>query len=107
MYSSNDEGEGGLQMYEYPLNDSWSTQEIVTVVNLLSAVETAYEKGIELAKFQQYYQAFKQVVTSIGEEKRIDKSFAQASGYSLYRVVTQMKQLQTGNNAKRKQIIKL
>lgn len=93
-------------MYEYPLNDSWATQEIVTVINLLTAVETAYEKGIALHEFQSLYRDFKQVVTSIGEEKRIDKSFAQASGYSLYRVVTRMKQLQVEQRAD-KTIIKM
>ena len=84
-----------MQNYEYPLNPDWSTAEIVAVVDLLAAVEQAYEGGIECELFRTRYQAFKQIVTSIGEEKRIDRSFTQASGYSLYRVVQAMKQGQT------------
>lgn len=68
--------------YEYPLNPDWTTQEIVNVVNLLSAVERVYESGMALSDFQQAYQNFKQIVTSIGEEKRIDSRFQQVSGYS-------------------------
>lgn len=90
-----------MQNYDYPLNPDWTTQEMIAVVELLSAVEAAYEDGIALATFQARYDAFKQIVTSIGEEKRLDKSFHQASGYSLYRAVQAMKQAQQSSNAKK------
>ena len=89
--------------YEYPLNPDWTTQEIVNVVNLLSAVERVYESGMALSDFQQAYRNFKQIVTSIGEEKRIDSRFQQVSGYSLYRVVQEMKRLEKETASSKKQ----
>lgn len=80
-----------MQHYDYPLNPDWTTEEIVAVVELLALVEQAYEQGVAVSAFAQKYQRFKQIVTSIGEEKRIDRTFQQASGYSLYRTVQQMK----------------
>ena len=92
--------------YEYPLNPDWTTQEIVNVVNLLSAIERVYESGMALSDFQQAYRNFKQIVTSIGEEKRIDSRFQQVSGYSLYRVVQEMKRLEkeTASSKKHKKL---
>ena len=89
--------------YEYPLNPDWTTQEIVNVVNLLSAIERVYESGMALSDFQQAYRNFKQIVTSIGEEKRIDSRFQQVSGYSLYRVVQEMKRLEKETASSKKQ----
>lgn len=73
--------------YQYPLDYTWRQEELVVVMKLWNLVEAAYEKGIPLAEFQAGYQAFKKVVPSIGEEKRLGKEFQQESGYSLYRVV--------------------
>lgn len=94
-----------MQHYDYPLNPDWTTDEIVAVVELLASVEQAYEQGIDVQQFAQKYQRFKQIVTSIGEEKRIDRSFQQASGYSLYRTVQQMKAHLP--NAKTKTMLKM
>lgn len=73
--------------YSYPLDYEWSHEEMATVIKLWNAVEAAYERGIETATFQATYRDFKQVVKSIGEEKRLGKEFEEVSGYSLYRVV--------------------
>ncbi|MTD38726.1 hypothetical protein GIX45_08800 [Erwinia sp. CPCC 100877] len=85
-----------MKDYQYPLDLDWSTEEMVIVTNLWSAVEAANEQGIDATAFLKSYQAFKQVVKSIGEEKRLGKEFEKASGYSLYRTVQQAKKQQTG-----------
>lgn len=78
-----------MKEYQYPLDLDWTTDEMVKVVNLWDALETSYETGINAAVFLEKYREFKEVVRSIGEEKKLGKEFEQASGYSLYRTVQQ------------------
>lgn len=73
--------------YSYPIDLEWSHEEMNTVITLWNAVEAAYEKGIATEQFQEAYRNFKQIVKSIGEEKRLGREFEEVSGYSLYRVV--------------------
>ncbi|MBD8088360.1 UPF0223 family protein, partial [Limosilactobacillus sp. c11Ua_112_M] len=35
------------KQYSYPLDFSWSTEEISSVLSFLNRVEEAYEKGVE------------------------------------------------------------
>ncbi|MBV7390283.1 MULTISPECIES: UPF0223 family protein [Enterococcus] len=83
-----------MDNYSYPLDDDWSTEEMVTVVQFLNLVEKAYEEGIQTDTFLAGYKDFKTVVKSIGEEKRIGRSFEQTSGYSLYQSVKTAKNTQ-------------
>lgn len=77
------------QSYDYPLNTDWSTSEIITVMRLYEAVETAYERAIQKERFLADYRAFKQIVRSKSEEKQLDQAFGKATGYSIYRTVQQ------------------
>ncbi|WP_163652469.1 UPF0223 family protein [Listeria sp. PSOL-1] len=81
--------------YGYPLNPDWTNEEITTVIAFLEAVERAYEKGISVQEVKEKYHAFKEVVPSIGEEKRIGKQFEEASGYSPYQVMQNIKNATT------------
>lgn len=72
--------------YNYPLDYTWSTDDILDVVSLYNAVEQAYEKGISKEDFLTAYRRFKNVVGTKSEEKQIDKEFEEVSGYSIYRV---------------------
>ena len=76
-----------MSNYNYPLDLEWSHQEMGAVVSLWNAVESAYEGGIGREEFLKKYRAFKEVVPSIGEEKRLGNTFEKTSDYSLYRVV--------------------
>lgn len=99
-----------ISNYEYPIDSDWSTDEIVKVIELLTAVEQAYEGGIELKQFQAKYRSFKEVVTSKSGEKQLDKSFNAESGYSIYQVVKTMQQLlkeKPDNRSSKPIIIKL
>ncbi|EFR97378.1 hypothetical protein NT05LI_1300a, partial [Listeria ivanovii FSL F6-596] len=55
----------------------------------------AYEKGIETQELKEKYRAFKQVVPSKGEEKRLGADFEKASGYSAYKVMQLVKNATT------------
>lgn len=84
------------QSYSYPLDLSWSTEEITSVLHFFNQVEKAYETKVELNTFWRAYEAFKTVVPSKSEEKRLDKAFLQASGYSTYRAVQAAKSQSEG-----------
>ena len=82
--------------YNYPLNPEWSTEEMISVVNMWSVLEEAYEKKVKAEDFLKTYTQFKAVVKSIGEERQLGREFEEVSGYSLYHVVKQARQQKTG-----------
>lgn len=84
--------------YSYPLNSDWNQDDIVKVIALYNAVETAYEHGIKREDFLQKYRAFQQVVPMKMEQKQLDKDFEFESGYSIYQVFKQSQKAK--NNGK-------
>lgn len=72
--------------YSYPLDEDWTQDEIVKVIELYNAVEKAYESGVNRDVFLQKYRSFQQVVPMKMEQKRLDKEFELQSGYSIYQV---------------------
>ncbi|EHU8859776.1 UPF0223 family protein [Enterococcus faecalis] len=85
-----------MKDYQYPLDLDWTTEEMVIVTNMWTAVEQANETGLPVDKFLTTYQQFKTFVKSIGEEKRLGREFENASGYSLYRTLQQAKKQGSG-----------
>lgn len=85
-----------MEDYNYPLNPEWTTDEMVSVVNLWSKLEEVYEKKVSAEDFLKVYDNFKKVVKSIGEERQLGREFEDASGYSLYHVVKQARQQKNG-----------
>lgn len=73
--------------YSYPLDESWSTQETIIVVEFLALVEQANQTGVSAQQLLMAYQKFKQVVRSKSEEKTIDKNFQKNTGFSVYRTI--------------------
>ncbi|MEY8462450.1 UPF0223 family protein [Streptococcus merionis] len=73
--------------YSYPLNFSWSTDEMASVLSFLNQVEKAYEGGADRREILTSYKRFKEIVPSKGEERQIDRDFEAISGYSTYKVV--------------------
>ena len=80
------------KQYSYPLDLSWSTEELASVLSFFNDVEAAYEEKIEARKLLDSYKAFKNVVPSKSEEKRLGREFETMSGYSLYRAVEAAKE---------------
>jgi uncharacterized protein YktA (UPF0223 family) len=73
--------------YSYPVDLSWSKDEIIDVIQFFSLVEQAYEKGIEREILLAGYRKFKQVVPSKSEEKKYFADFEKDSGYSSYQTM--------------------
>jgi Uncharacterized protein conserved in bacteria len=78
--------------YSYPLDETWTQSEMVTVIDLYNAVEKAYESGIKRDEFLQKYRSFQQIVPMKMEQKRLDKEFELQSGYSIYQVFKKCQQ---------------
>lgn len=78
--------------YTYPIDYERPKEDIMTLIEMFQVVEEAYETGVVPSKVMATYKRFKQVVPSIGEEKRLGRDFEAVSGYSLYRVVQEAKQ---------------
>lgn len=82
--------------YAYPLDPSWSTEEITTVLYFLSQVEKAYETKVDRNHLLEAYRAFKTVVPGKAPEKQLDKAFEEASGFSTYRAVKAAQAIEKG-----------
>ena len=54
-----------IENYSYPLDLSWSTEELASVLSFFNKVEEAYESKVEVGDYLKAYRAFKQVVPSI------------------------------------------
>lgn len=77
--------------FQFPIDPDWSTDEIVKVVEFLDLIEKAYHQPVEANKLMANYRLFKEVVPSIGEEKRLGQSFEKDTGYSLYQTMKAVK----------------
>lgn len=76
-----------MSNYQYPIDPTWTKEELVAVIDFLTCVEEAYEGQLATDRFDQHYQRFRQVINSKAGEKQIDKAFQAQSGYSIYQVV--------------------
>ncbi|MDX8044885.1 UPF0223 family protein [Gracilibacillus sp. S3-1-1] len=86
--------------YSYPIDESWTTEEIVDVVNYYSVIEKAYEKGIIKQDLIAAYNRYKEIVPSKSEEKQLDKQFEKQSGYVPFRVIKKAKDFQPQDKIK-------
>lgn len=75
--------------YSYPIDETWSKQEIIDVVNFFNLIEQAYEKQVRRDDMITLYRRFKEIVPSKSEEKQLFAAFTKASGYAPYPVVKQ------------------
>ncbi|MFR5023707.1 MAG: UPF0223 family protein, partial [Limosilactobacillus fermentum] len=48
--------------YSYPLDPTWTAEELIAVTNFYRVVEDAYETGVRWQRVLDCYQAFKKVV---------------------------------------------
>lgn len=86
--------------YQYPIDYTWSTDEIVDVVHFFECIEKAYEKGIDRDILLQAYRRFKEIVPSKAEEKTIFNEFEDVSGYAAFQAVKALKETNSGEKIK-------
>lgn len=82
--------------YSFPINESWTTDEVIKVVECLAIVEKTYQQAVPAKQILEKYNSFKQVITSKSEEKAIGRRFERETGYSLYKTIQQAKEKADG-----------
>ncbi|MBM7540443.1 UPF0223 family protein [Amphibacillus cookii] len=78
--------------FRFPIDDRWTTDEIVEVVEFLALIEECYHKPIPSKDILNKYRKFKQIVPSKSEEKTIGRDFERETGYSLYQAIKKAKE---------------
>ena len=73
--------------YQYPLDETWTTAEIIKVTTFYQAIEAANEGTIATADLLAAYRDFKTVVPAKSEEKRLARDYEAASGYLIYQTM--------------------
>lgn len=86
--------------YQYPIDYTWSTDEIVDVIRFFECIEQAFEKGIERDVLLHAYRRFKEIVPSKAEEKTIFNEFEDVSGYAAFQAVKLLKEKNSGEKIK-------
>lgn len=76
------------------MDETWTTEEIIDVVNFFSLIEKAYEKNVQRTDLLHLYRRFKEIVPSKSREKQLFNEFQQVSGYSSYHVVKKARESQ-------------
>jgi uncharacterized protein YktA (UPF0223 family) len=88
--------------YQYPIDHTWTTDEIVDVIKFYESIEHAYEKGIDRDVILNVYRRFKEIVPSKSEEKTLCGEFEDISGYSSYRTIQKAKEASSGDKIRMK-----
>jgi len=83
--------------YSYPLDLTWTSDEMASVISFFNQVENFYEDKVKKADFLASYKAFKEIVPSKMQEKQLGREFEAASGYSLYRAVQEVSKSEREN----------
>lgn len=86
--------------YQYPIDYTWSTDEIVDVIHFFDCIEKAYEKGIDRDILLNAYRRFKEIVPGKAQEKTFFNEFEEVSGYASYQAVKALKETSTSGKIK-------
>lgn len=77
--------------YAYPIEETWTREEIIDVIHFYEMIEKAYETSVKAGDVLQAYNRFKQIVPSKSEEKTYFRQFEKHAGYPCYKVVQEAK----------------
>lgn len=83
--------------YSYPIDYSWSTDEMVDVIHFFEVIEKAYENKILKEDLMHAYRRFKEIVPSKADEKKYTDEFQEVSNYSAYQVMKKAKEAEAGS----------
>jgi len=77
-------------MYTYPIDyDLFTAEEVVSIIEFLSLIEDANEGKVkvDVIVLSKKHKDFINIVNSKSMEKKIDRDFEKASGYSIYKTI--------------------
>ncbi|GAB6092227.1 UPF0223 protein [Furfurilactobacillus curtus] len=72
---------------ELPLDDTWTSQEIIDVTMFYDLILTANEQGVDRQRLLSAYQVFQMIVPTKGQQKQLDRQLQRQTGVSLYRTM--------------------
>lgn len=75
--------------YQYPLDETWSNEEITTVIKFYNLIEAAYEVGVDRKELLDGYRNFQKIVPMKMDQNSLSKEFEKESGYVIYQVIKQ------------------
>lgn len=73
---------------ELPLDDTWTSQEIIDVTTFYNLILTANEQGVDRQQLLDAYQVFQKIVPTKGQQKQLDRQLQRQTGISLYRTMS-------------------
>lgn len=73
--------------YEYPIEETWSTNDIIDVTDFFNLIEKAYESKVDRKELLESYRKFKKIVPAKNEENHYFREFERSSTYSSYQVM--------------------
>jgi len=82
--------------YSYPIEETWTTEEITDVITFFSMIEQAYESSVDRQELLAAYRRFKAIVPAKNEEGAYFTEFEQSSTYSSYHVVKKARKVKEG-----------
>lgn len=75
-------------MYSYPIDYSeFSSEEIIIIVEFFAMIEDANTSSINPDLLQRKYKEYRNIINSVSLEKKMDRDFEKASGYSVYKTL--------------------
>jgi uncharacterized protein YktA (UPF0223 family) len=77
--------------YQYPLDFTWTSKEMASVISFFNQVEAYYETKVSREAFLIAYTEFKKIVPSKMQEKQLNREFEKVSGYSIYQAVQEVR----------------
>ncbi|GAA3717898.1 UPF0223 family protein [Salinicoccus jeotgali] len=86
-----------MENYSYPLDEDWTTDEIINAVLFFEAVEKAYDTGVPKEELEMKYDAFKLIVPGKSQEKTKFREFKSNSGLEAYSAVKKLKDAEPGS----------
>ena len=93
---------GANMEYQYPLDETWSTKEIIDVIEYFQKLEKAYENGVDRDEILAAYRRFKEIVPGKAQERKICDEFEEISGFSSYQTIKVVKEKNSGEKVKMK-----
>ncbi|ARJ51536.1 UPF0223 family protein [Staphylococcus lutrae] len=73
--------------YTYPIDVSWTQDEMMAVIRFFNAIEAYYEDQVERTVLMTRYREFKQIIPGKADEKNCFNDFKKQSGYDSYAVI--------------------
>lgn len=88
-----------MNNYSYPIFPDWSKEELMDMMALYNAVESAYEdvNGVNAEKVVNLYNRFREINPAKMEQKQIDRDFQNISDYSIYKTFQAATKAKTKN----------